>query len=138
MHSHSMNFTIRLVAVTLMLFTVGCGRARGPARHDLSGSVTFHGKPVPVGTISFAPDTSKGNDGPGASAEIKDGVYSIRPGRGTIGGPHVVSISGFDGKPYKIGQDVYRAGKPLFPGVQIRVDLPKEPAKHDFALPIRQ
>ena len=44
------------------------------------------------GFIVFAPDKSKGNDGPGANAEIKDGAYRTRPKEGTIGGPHVATI----------------------------------------------
>ena len=115
--------------------SAGCGKATGPARYDLKGSITYAGKPVAAGYILFAPDKSKGNDGPGAAAEIKDGVYHTRPKEGTIGGPHVATISGFDGKPSGVGPGVNPMGKPLFPSVQISMDLPKEAATHDIAIP---
>ncbi len=52
----------------------GCGK-KGPARYRVSGSVTYKGKPVPVGAIQFTPDVSKGNTSPSAFAAIKDRRY---------------------------------------------------------------
>ena len=37
-----------------VLVLAGCGRQSGPPRHELSGTVTFDGKPVPAGEIQFA------------------------------------------------------------------------------------
>lgn len=128
---------MRVCVVAVVALTVGCGRTTGPARYDLAGTITYDGKPVPAGSIVFAPDTSKGNDGPGASADIKDGVYRLGPGRGTIGGPHVARISGFDGKPIQDGPIVNPMGKPLFANVQISIDLPKQAATHNIAIPVK-
>lgn len=128
---------LSLCAFAIIVFTVGCGRTTGPARYDLSGSITYDGKPVPAGSIVFAPDTSKGNDGPGASADIKDGVYRLGPGRGMIGGPHVARISGFDGKPIQDGPIVNALGKPLFANVQISIDLPKQATTHNIDIPVQ-
>jgi hypothetical protein len=126
------------LAVALpMLLAMGCSR-KNTGRYDLSGAVSFKGQPVPTGSIIFAPDVSKGNSGPGSTAEIKDGVYRTLPGRGTIGGPHIATISGFDGKSYRKGGDEYPSGNKLFPMTEVRIDLPKEPAKYDFILPVQK
>ena len=66
-------------------------------RYDLSGNVTIGGKPVPLGEVSFAPDVQRGNSGPGAVAQIKDGRFETAPDRGTVGGPHRITVTGFDG-----------------------------------------
>jgi hypothetical protein len=117
---------------------VGCNRTTGPARYDLSGAITYDGKPVPAGSIIFAPDTSKGNNGPGASAEIKDGVYRTRAGQGTVGGPHTATISGYDGIAFQSGPMINPMGKPLFAKVRISVDLPKQTTTHDIIIPAQK
>lgn len=84
-----------LVAVALI---VGCG-GEELTRHRLSGTVTYHGKPVPTGAIFFEPDASQGNSGAPSYAEIKEGKFDTSvDGLGFIGGPHVVTIEAFDGK----------------------------------------
>lgn len=128
-----------LGALALMLSVVGCGRGGdGPARYDLTGAIAYDGKPVPTGSIIFAPDRSKGNDGPGASAEIKDGVYRTRAGQGTVGGAHVATVSGYDGVPFQSGPMTNPMGKPLFQSMQISVDLPKQAATHDIVIPAQK
>lgn len=126
---------VPLCVLAMLALSVGCNRNTGPARYDVSGSITYDGKPVPAGSIIFAPDTSKGNDGPGASAEIKDGVYRTRANQGTVGGPHVATVSGFDGVPYQNGPVTNPMGKALFTNVQISVDLPKQTTTQDIVVP---
>lgn len=121
------------VAVALVgLLVIGCGKG-GAARYDVSGSVTYEGQPVPVGSIVFEPDGSKGNSGPSGHAQIKDGKYdtTLEDGMGTVGGPHVVRIVGLDGKP--AGE--LTQGTPLFPAYSTTVDLPKETTTQDFDVP---
>jgi len=119
----------------------GCGGQGDPHRFDLSGTVCYNGRPVPVGYIEFAPDTTQGNSGPGASADIRDGRYCTLPGRGTIGGPHFVSVLSFDGKPYPTAQDIQGhpivnpMGNPLFKTAVIKADLPMQMAVYDFEVP---
>jgi hypothetical protein len=113
---------------------VGCGRDDGPLRFDVSGKVTFNNKPVPVGRIQFEPDSSQDNQGPAGYALIKDGTYSTQEtGKGTVGGPHVVVMLGFDGKAAPAEEIV--AGAPLFPKYRTTVDLPKETTTMDFDVP---
>jgi hypothetical protein len=138
-HCRSLS-TIPCTVCTLfcLLLLGGCSGPKAPPRYELSGAVTYDGKPVPAGYIIFAPDRSKGNDGPGASAEIKNGVYCTEAGKGTVGGPHTATITGFDGKSYHAGPITNPMGKPLFSTVQIAVDLPKQTSTHDFAIPFRK
>jgi hypothetical protein len=109
----------------------GCGR--GERLYHLSGKVTFAGKPVPKGTIVFEPDTSRGNQGSAAFAQIIDGRYDTRSGegKGTVGGPHLVRILGLDGIPR--GELVN--GSPLFPEYTTTADLPRADATLDFDVP---
>lgn len=103
----------------------GCrGDDAGPARYDVSGAVTYAGQPVPRGTIQFQPDGTKGNSGPAANAEIIDGRYdTLKLGSGTVGGPHIVVIQGFDGnaKP----EEELMLGMPLFSEYTTMADMPK-------------
>ncbi len=123
------------IALGILAWAVLGGCGRGEHRFELSGTVTYEGRPVPAGYIVFNPDAAAGNTGPGSTADIRDGRYATPPGRGTIGGPHTLSIFGFDGNPYTIeGGMPNPMGKPLFI-TDLRVDLPKQKASHDFALP---
>ena len=99
---------------------------------------------MPCGIILFAPDYGLGNNGPGTRAFIQDGRYQTAPGKGTIGGPHVAIIDGFDGiKPqgktpgtHESGREKATAlGKPLFRSIHVKIDLPRQAATHDFVLP---
>jgi len=108
----------------------GCG---GEKIYNLSGTITFQGKPVPRGYIVFEPDTSAGNNGAAAFAKIMDGHYDTRneDGRGTLGGSHLVRIRAFDGIP--AGE--LRDGRLLFPDYSTTADLPKHDATQDFEVP---
>lgn len=111
----------------------GCAED-GPPRYDVSGMVSFNGEPVPRGTIVFEPDTKKGNKGPQGFADIKDGHFNTADGgKGTVGGPHIARIAGFDGKPQNEQQYL---GNPIFNEHLEEVDLPVgEPAAQDFVVP---
>jgi len=123
--------------VAALLGPAGCGGDAGPARYDLSGTVTYDDRPVPAGYILFAPDKSQGNQGPGAQADIRDGHYQTPAGQGAVGGPHVVTISGFDGVAFGEGPATNPMGKPLFATYQTKADLPKEAGTRDFSVPVQ-
>ncbi|MFA8019645.1 hypothetical protein [Bremerella cremea] len=84
-------WTVGVLSATLAL--TGCS-PRGPEMGEVSGKVTYRGKPLPTGTITFIPETE---GMPRASAEIQeDGTYvaETRPyGRGIPLGKHRVMIS---------------------------------------------
>lgn len=103
--------------------------------YNVSGLVTYEGKPIPRGHVQFRPDTSQGNSGPAGSATIIDGKYSTaQGGRGIVGGPHTVLISGYDGNSAK-EPEMMPMGSPLFRGYEATIDLPKETVEGiDFAV----
>src|SRR4051812_34015259 len=98
-----------------------CGCTRGPTLYPVSGTVVFKGEPVPAGVIFFDPDISQKNDGPQGYAMIKDGKYSTAAegGRGVVGGPYLVRIEAFDGKP---GREL-PLGQPLIMGFRESVNI---------------
>lgn len=109
----------------------GCGGAgNGPVRYELSGNATYQGRPIRGGRILFAPDTNQGNKGPGSVADITHGEFRTRRGKGTVGGPHVVTIYGEDGTMATEEHD-----NALFPPYKTHLDLPKEDATRDFDVP---
>ena len=114
-----------------ILAAPGCDR--GPILFQVTGQVTFGGKPLPAGVIYFDPDYMKKNDGPQGYAHIKDGQFSTRAvgGRGVIGGPHLARIEGFDGQP----ASELPMGRPLFTNFSQPIDLPKADTQVTFDVP---
>jgi len=126
------NLLVCGLATAACLGLTGCGESDGP-RNNVSGKVTFAGKPVPIGRIYFDPDLKKKNNGLQGYAEIKDGVYDTsRTSRGTTGGAVIVRIEAFDGVP---ADGESPNGRPLFPHYQTAVDLPKGKTTMDFDVP---
>jgi hypothetical protein len=99
----------------------------------VAGKVTFAGKPVPAGWITFTADTTKGNSGPQGVARIRSGTYSTagKEGKGTVGGPMVVRIEGFDGQ----GTDASPDGRRLFAPYEVAIELPRGAATKDLEVP---
>lgn len=85
----------RVHALLACLALVGCGSG-GPAMGRVSGTVTYQGKPIPKGTVTFIP-----TDGtrPSATGTINDGAYTLQttePGDGAVVGGYKVAISDID------------------------------------------
>jgi len=121
--------TTTVLAISLTTLLAGCG---GERTYNISGTVTFQGKPVPAGQIVFEPDAGAGNNGAPAFAKIKDGHYDTSSeGRGTIGGPHLVRILGLDGIP----RGELLNGLRLFRDYNTKVDLPKKNGEQNFEVP---
>jgi len=89
--------TRRVAAVVIAVVVAGCG-PQGPARYRVQGSVSYEGRPVPLGRIVFEPDVLEGNRGPQGFAVIENGFFdtAVKQGRGTAGGPMVVTIDAFE------------------------------------------
>jgi len=119
----------------LVVAQIGCGRGeQDPRKFPVWGSVTYKGAPVPAGSITFEPDSSKGNKGPAASFKIRNGKYDSRAeGVGHVGGPHKVRIVGLSGE--ESADEFFPEGAPLFPEWQTTVDLPKGPSEQNFEVP---
>jgi hypothetical protein len=115
-----------------LLLAVGC---TGPSAKmaQVSGKVTFKGKPVPAGYVSFMPDGTKGNLGEIRVAQIKDGEYNtameVKPG--IPAGAHVISIAGFDGHRQKF----FWQGKQIFNPYELRETVAEGASTMDFTVP---
>jgi hypothetical protein len=88
---------VRFLAVALVgLVPVACGPS-GPEMASISGKVTYDGKPVPKGTITFIPVIPAGRNAVGVIGP--DGSYSLqteKPGDGALLGDYTVTISAHD------------------------------------------
>ena len=126
------------LAVVLMasLSVLGCGGAKdSPTLFTVSGNVTFNGKPVPAGFVSFEPDAAKGNSGPGCRASIKNGYYETAKDRGVTGGSYLITVGGSDGVPTIIEGEEAPYGTSLFPAYKTQFDFPKEDTTWDIEVP---
>ncbi|MEW4564447.1 hypothetical protein AB1K70_18045 [Bremerella sp. JC770] len=124
--------------IMFAVLSIGCGlNADGPSRYEVSGTVTFDGQPLPYGEITFAPDGSRGNQGPGAVVPIENGVYHVDAKKGVIGGPHVVSITGYSASPTSGAVVAASQSQPkrLFATYTESVNLPEANAQQDFQVP---
>lgn len=122
----------RLIIGLAAIAIAGCS-SDGPTRYRLQGAVTYDGKPVPAGTIIFEPDSSQKNDGPQGLATIHNGIFdTAKGGKGTVGGPHRITILGCDGANIS---ETSPQGKPLFEPFITTADLPRKNGKYDFDVP---
>lgn len=105
-----------------LLLIAGCGEPEIP-RYQLTGKVTFDSEPIGRGWIVFKPD-----QGPGAVANIEDGIYSTRDGWGTVGGLHTIDITAFDGVeiPDPTAEGTVNPMGSLVFQARLRRDIPKE------------
>lgn len=87
---------VLVVAILASLVPTGCGRS-GPKMAGVSGTVTYQGKPVPKGTITFQSDDPNGRNAVGSIDP--DGSYTLqteKPGDGALPGDYRVAISARD------------------------------------------
>jgi hypothetical protein len=118
-----------LLIVCCVLALPACGGASSV--YDVSGEVTFDGKPVPAGRIFISPDLALKNDGPQGFADIHDGKFDTRQGgRGAVSGPVVFRIEG-----YEKGADARSVGKRLFMDFEIKRELPKQANSQTLGVP---
>ena len=83
-----------LIAVLLL---AGCSSEE--RLYNISGTITYEGKPVVKGIVHFDPDATKGAKGTAGFANIVNGKYDTSVnGKGVRGGPYDIRINGFDGK----------------------------------------
>jgi hypothetical protein len=86
----------RLASVGCLLTAAilsGCSGDQGPQRAIVSGTVTFNGKPIANGRISFVPD--RNTAAPTAVALIVDGKFVVDSRGGVPVGTHRVQIEAY-------------------------------------------
>jgi hypothetical protein len=101
------------LAATVVLLLSGCSSGR-PKTAIVRGTITYKGKPVPNGTVSFIPTS-----GPAATGEIgPDGSYTLttfRPGDGAILGTHKVVIAAMQDMAGRLPEDRNPLPPPIVP-----------------------
>ena len=116
-----------VILISFVFLFAGCGKS-GPVRHDVSGEITFDGKPLPIGKLIFMPDGSAGNDGPQGFMAVRDGQFSTASaaeGKGVGSGAYTVEIRGFDGVPYQGPEGEVADGQMLFMPFREKITLPE-------------
>ncbi len=130
MRSKKTGYLCALMRVNFIVLVCAAGCSRAD-RWDLSGNVTYGGKPVAEGHITFDPITPGTG---GGFARIADGRFDTRrEGRNHSGGPYRVTVVGYKGlvNPKNPDSDVL----PLFPAYEVEVELPKRTSTMDFDVP---
>lgn len=128
-----MTCMIRRLLCPLAILAIPLGCSKEAKMGQLSGTVTFKGKPVPAGYISFMPDATGGNLGPVKVAQIHDGVYNtaLETNPGISPGAMVIRIAGFDGKKQK----GFSQGKQIFNPYELRATVTSGTSTMDFTIP---
>lgn len=98
-----------LVLATGGLLVLACGC--GTKLTSVEGNITWDGKPVESGAISFAPADGAG---PAIGGEVKDGKYQLVGERGATPGKKTVTITAVR----KTGKKI-AAGPPEPPGTMV-------------------
>jgi hypothetical protein len=119
------------VFVLLAFLLTGCSNS---GLYDVSGTVTWQGKPVPIGLVTIEPDAQKGNQGTQTQGLIQDGHFQTLPGHGAIAGPVLITVSANDGVPAPFAPH----GKLLFRTYQFRRELPAAASTLDIEVPAEQ
>jgi hypothetical protein len=114
-----------ILAAMSISFAVGCGSEERP-RHQLSGLVTFNGKPVEMGSIRFEADASVGDFAPVCYAAIRDGKYQTAPEHSPGEGKYSVLVMGID-VPNIVKSDT--------PGIPDEMPAQFPPYKTDLVVP---
>lgn len=130
----------RGIALAIVIAGCGPGLAR---RYEIHGTVTYQGKPVESGCVSFEPLAGPNADaGPrgigGGFAHIRGGRYdTAAAGRGHVGGPHRVTVVGVTSTPPASSAEPvdFASGQPLFDPYEFTVDLPCKSQQLDIKVP---
>lgn len=119
-----------LVAAILVLS--GCD---SQARHQLSGTVTYQGKPVTMGSVRFEAEHSAGNVTPVCYAQIVDGKYEMKPEERPATGRYRVLVMGIDESRIKKEPGVPWEMPELFPPYTTTIDVPQPNGTFDITIP---
>ncbi len=94
-----------LLCSAFIIALAGCsGASEKVARQVVGGTVTYNGKPLEYGTISFFPATPGGKETI-ASTTVSKGEYRLSPENGLAPGSYRVSITAPTQKPADLPSD---------------------------------
>jgi hypothetical protein len=90
----------RIIGYAALLFGAAGVSGCSPRRVDVTGTVRYAGKPLPLGSIAFLPTSETGFK---CGGRIENGVYKIEHRFGPAPGPHRVEVRWVKptGKKYK-------------------------------------
>ncbi len=96
LHAAALRYRVgHVVALLSALAAVGCGSS-GPTMGRVSGTVTYKGKPLEKGTVTFL---STDGERPNATGPIQAGSYTLQttePGDGAVVGEYKIAVSDID------------------------------------------
>jgi hypothetical protein len=111
----------------------GCGGS-GEERHQVSGSVTYQGKPLELGSISFEPDRTVVGFAPSSYTDVSDGKYSTKAEESPAKGKYRVRVLAFDKS--KIDPKVTADMPPMLcPPFETTVEVPPPDGRLNIELP---
>jgi hypothetical protein len=118
------------IAVLALLSVLGCNGK--PPMSQISGSVTFKGKPIPAGHVMFTPDVSI-SGGQIRMFMVTDGIYDSKKDAepGLLPGPYKVTIAGYDGKRIPM----FFQGKQIFNAIEESLVVGPGVMTKDFVVP---
>jgi hypothetical protein len=122
--------------VGMALVLPGCGGEERP-RYPVSGTVTYQGKPVAMGSIRFEAEASVGDFAPVCHAPISEGKYATPSQDSPTNGKYLVLVMGIDTARIK------KDGPPgtpwempaLFPPFRTIVEIPPPNGVFDIEVP---
>lgn len=127
MPRHSPTSSAPLLFILGLAALPGCGDQQEKL-YEVSGVVTYDGKPIPKGLIFFDPQEG----GPQGFANILDGKYdTAQQGQGIRGGAYAIRVNGFDGK--EANEAPF--GQALFPEYTGAKELPQEDSTYNLDIP---
>ncbi|WP_437201938.1 hypothetical protein [Planctomicrobium sp. SH664] len=114
----------------------GCQQGETIERVPISGTVTYDGQPVQLGTIIFEPTADAGMTARASYMAVNNGVFVSGP-NGPTSGEFLVRVSGFDKSKMKNPNDEEEDVPPLFPEYTMTVQVPVTGNKLDIVVPVR-
>ena len=137
-HDHPRLAFWSLILLVIALLAAGCGEPNPLGRRAVHGVVTFQGKSVDYGAITFQPDDLQ--RGISSGAIIDNGKYQIKVSQGLPPGSYQVMISAPDrGKQEKVegppGDERTLAVERIPPTYNLKttlkLDVPKARGSHE-------
>lgn len=116
-----------LLASLLALTLAGCGDRGIP----VTGSVSYKGQPLSLGTIAFEPQSTEA--GAGAVVPIKEGQFSVGEEKKLTSGNYVVRISSAD---LGSGMDL-KTAPPQFQPYETTLELKADTGPLTFSVPTK-
>jgi hypothetical protein len=125
------------LAAMIVVALAGCGGDEPFERYEITGQVSYQGKPVENGSIVFEPQASAGNLAPTAYGKIEGGEFTTPKEQGPTKGAYLVRVNGVDHSKMK---PAAAPGEPvetpaLFPEHRFEVEIPPPDNRLEIVVP---